>query len=272
MLLARSGARALVELTSHSCSPSPAASTSRLANAHARCFTTFPAWLAPTSPPRDDLIRSRLVRLVDPETGSLSSRPQRPRDILASINRTQYWLVQVTKVGAEQDEQEGGQRGRSSEAINIDELPIVKLVSKKEAYDKQRAQKRAKASSDADGAAGGTALGASSAPKEVQLTWSSTPHDISHKLSSMVEKHLQRRGPGAKCTVVISSKKGKGRDGGANATQKAEIIKSVEDIVCAEESWSEISHARRRKDVEWQRNGSAALIHFEVVKGRPPPR
>lgn len=162
--------------------------------------------------------------------------------------------------------------GGNAEAQEL-ELPIVKLVSKKEAYDKQRAAKRAKAEggSDASGSAGSSsASAASSAPKEVQLTWSSTPHDISHKLGSIVEKHLQRKGPGAKCTVIISSKKGKGKDGGADASQKAEIIARVEDIICGDDKWSETSHARRRKDVEWQRNGSAALLQFEVVKGKRP--
>jgi translation initiation factor IF-3 len=202
-------------------------------------------------PIRDHAIRARLVRLVDPDTGSLHEQPQSPASILRSIDPTRYWLQQVS-------------------AGDDETLPICRLVDKKAEFDKEKARRAEKKLAAAGGAAGDaapTAKGAG-AIKELVLTWSATPHDVQHRLQQ-ARQHLHRKGIGARVDVKIISKTGKGVRGGSTAASRAELLAHIAAFLC-DEPPSETLHVRRKGEVEMLRNESQATVSFETAKGRGP--
>lgn len=243
---------------------------------------------------RDERIRAPRVRLVDPQTNELMAGALDTRQLLSSIDRKRFSLVQVSagsrasRTTADDGMQEGqegaqtndatsnGNDGQGRDGANLDDLPIVKLVDKKEEYDRQRTAKKQKQQG------GGAGKSEASLHKEVLLTWSSTMHDVRHKLHT-VRNNLLKRGPGATCTVVISTKKGKG--GGVDSSEKAALLAEVEKFLC---DWSDVEvsaagdgemgadatstpanrhfYARRRGEVEWQSGGRVAMLKVEVVR------
>ena len=118
----------------------------------------------------DDEIPFRIVRLADPESGSL--RPLAPlRTILDSIDRTTHHIELVADAPD----------------------PVVKIVDTKQAREKFReAKKRAQAAARAQ------------VRKEIQLTWGVAAGDLAHKL----EKARQELAGGKKVDVIFASKKG----------------------------------------------------------------
>jgi hypothetical protein len=258
---------------------------------------------------RDELIQARFVRVIDPETGSISPNAQRTERLLQQIDRTRYWLVQVKSSKYDTDYKENGSSkaegnvqggaGPSSSAsgggdsksgknrppprkekrseiqrreeienkLPLEDLAIVKLIDKKEAYNKQKALKLEKKQNSSSVSSG-------SASKQVEMSWSSTSNDVQHKLKVLLT-HLQKKGPGAKAMVLIKAKKGKGRDGGMNEGEKKELLTKIEDYLCKweEELDSEGTaiakppfHARRVGEVEWKGGQSQATVRFEVFK------
>lgn len=112
----------------------------------------------------------KLVRLADPESGSL--RPLAPlRTILNSIDQKTH---HVELVADKPD-------------------PVVKIINTKEARDKYReAKKRAQAAARAQ------------VRKEIQVTWGAAAGDMAHKL----EKVRQALSGGRKVDLIFASKKG----------------------------------------------------------------
>ena len=201
--------------------------------------------------------RSSHVRLVDPKSGSLAG-PFRTLDILARLDRTRYRLQQV--VAAQKD---AGPTDPDAPLSEQNQYPICKLIDKKEEFDKQRALKKAKAASAESVAA--SAIG--SVSKEVQLTWSVSPNDLSHKLSK-ARKELVR---GARINVVVTTKAGgkkyiKGFIPEEDE-RRLQLLRNIESYLCLDEQTQE-PVGKRLKDVEWQRGGSAAVVSFELIRAR----
>ncbi|PWN36709.1 uncharacterized protein FA14DRAFT_159113 [Meira miltonrushii] len=198
---------------------------------------------------RDENIKARRVRLVDPQTNELMPGPFNTAELLRSIDRTRYTLQQVApgksvnstqKPPIAKKEEEPSTRStrdwrsrgkpsisqeddasftepepvkeEQSPITTLDDLPIVKLVDKKAEYDKKRLAKKQKQGSDVgeESTSGGTAVkSATTLHKNIVLSWQSTTHDIQHKLLP-IRANMIKRGTGASCTITIASKKGKG--------------------------------------------------------------
>ncbi|KAK4056905.1 hypothetical protein OIO90_002155 [Microbotryomycetes sp. JL221] len=128
---------------------------------------------------KDEQIPFKQITLVNPETSQLMP-PASLRTILNQLDRTRFSILLVDK---------------------SHEPPICKILDKKQQYEKQKAKDKAKKE-----AAQSTGSGASSSatPKEIQLTWSTTAHDLSHKLN----KAKDMLAKGSKVLVVIKSRKG----------------------------------------------------------------
>jgi hypothetical protein len=249
---------------------------------------------------RDEAIEARYVRIVDAETGSLSPQVERVQTLLRKMDRTRYWLVQVKggKLDQEAKEEVASSQASSSKTpwqqprldekrkaerhremleseMPLEDLAIVKLIDKKAAYNKLKEKKMEKKQT---GQKIGNVSG-SSARKEVDLTWNATEHDVEHKLKTLLT-HFRKKGPGAKGTVDIKAKPGRGAGGGVSAEHKNEMIRKMEEILCSWENGSSdeeeqpsaelACHARRQGDVEWRAGGTHATIRIEVVKGRKP--
>lgn len=118
----------------------------------------------------DDDIPFRVVRLADPESGSL--HPLAPlRTLLNSIDRKTHHIELVADTPD----------------------PVVKIVDTKQAREKYReAKKRAQAAARAQ------------VRKEIQLTWGVAAGDLAHKL----EKARQELVGGKKVDLIFASKKG----------------------------------------------------------------
>lgn len=146
---------------------------------------------------KDEEIPHRTVVLVDP-TSNVLQQPKLLNDILASLDRTKFSLLLVDP--------------------NHDP-PICKLLDKKAEYAKAQAKKAAK--KDAPSLAPGTPVKAKAGPpREVQVTWGVTEHDLGHKLA----KAKQFLDKGSRVTVVIAVKKGSEAIG---AQAKSKVIDHV---------------------------------------------
>ncbi|CAO1629649.1 unnamed protein product [Sympodiomycopsis kandeliae] len=162
------------------------------------------------SNPRNDEIRSPLVRLVNIETGRLEPEPVSPQSILSKIDRRRYNLSQVTS-----EEELYKNRIRDPNFT-----PIVKLIDKQVETDKRK-QKKAEAKKPSEIYKG--------APFEVQLTWQTTQHDLGHKFKQ-AKKFLNKKGPGAKVKVSIVTKSGKKWTSG-DQSEKDAFVQQVENCV-----------------------------------------
>ncbi|KAF9582381.1 hypothetical protein BGW38_000279 [Lunasporangiospora selenospora] len=119
-------------------------------------------------PRRDEEIDSQWIRLITPDG---NQGEKRLSWALKSFDRTQYFLVEVSP---------------------HPKLPICKLVSKKELYEKNKSSKMAKKANE-------------TVTKELQLNWGTDPHDLRHKLSKF-KGFLEK---GYRIDVQINGKKGK---------------------------------------------------------------
>lgn len=120
---------------------------------------------------RDENIPHDIVTPVDPKTNALM-QPILLRNLLASIDRSAYFYEMVSEVPT----------------------PLVKLVSKKHAFDRIKEQKRQARDRNAK----------RPDVKEVQISWSVEPGDIAHKLGK-AKKELEK---GNMVNLVIAKKKG----------------------------------------------------------------
>lgn len=151
-----------------------------------------------------------MVRQVDSETGRLQQEPRRVRDILASLDRSAYFLEQVTPAFADKD----GSNER---------LAVCKVVSKTESYRAYKARKSAASS---------TKAASSNAKSVVQLTWLTTDNDLGHKVGRS-RKSLFRHGKGAQVEWDIVTKKAKGAASGSKG-DKARVLERLEELMVAE--------------------------------------
>ncbi|CAO1616184.1 unnamed protein product [Jaminaea pallidilutea] len=167
--------------------------------------------IVPDGKPTDERIgMNAMVRQVDSETGRLQQEPRRVRDILASLDRSAYFLEQVTPAFADKD----GSNER---------LAVCKVVSKRESY---RAYKARKSAASATKSAG------SNAQSTVQLTWLTTDNDLRHKVGRS-RKSLFKNGRGAQVEWDIVTKKAKGAASGSKS-DKEKVLERLEELMVAE--------------------------------------
>ncbi|KAL1926052.1 hypothetical protein VTP01DRAFT_7145 [Rhizomucor pusillus] len=143
-----------------------------------KCFGTRPALYAAAQsskrtvdrPPRDEEITAKFIKLID-EKGELVHEKARTEDVLRTIDRNQFFLVQVDPRSA---------------------IPTCRLFDKKQLFEKQKAAKKNKNANPAK------------VTKEIMFGWNVSPHDMEHKLAKAKE-FLEK---GNKVMVEIVHKKG----------------------------------------------------------------
>ncbi|SPO29380.1 uncharacterized protein UTRI_04891_B [Ustilago trichophora] len=236
-------------------------------------------------PIRDESIleKSTHVRLVDPKSGALAG-PFHTKTILTKLDRSKFFLQQVAPP---QPSRATVSYDPDFPPSNVDvsalvQFPICKLIDKKEEFDKARNAKR-KSSSESSTTASAPSGAAGS--KEVQLTWSVSPNDLSHKLSKARKEMIK----GARINVIVTTKSG-GRKyiKGFNAKEDArreELLVEIERFLCSAGDTATTAQetregeaekeaavkeaapiARRLQEVDWQRGGSAAVMSFECFR------
>ncbi|KAG6890756.1 hypothetical protein C0992_012728 [Termitomyces sp. T32_za158] len=144
-------------------------------------------------PLRDFAIPHRFVRLVDPETGRLHD-PQPLKSILSTIDSRSHYLELVTDIPE----------------------PIVKIFNRY--VEKTRA---------AEAAYKAREVVRQNVHKEVQLSWSSAPADLAHKINKVREDLLR----GARVDLVFARKSKQHRLEPAVMHERAsEAIASLQDV------------------------------------------
>ncbi|KAG2130992.1 uncharacterized protein EDB93DRAFT_947067 [Suillus bovinus] len=118
----------------------------------------------------DDKIPFRVVRLVDPETGKLEP-PTRLSDVLKSVD------LKIFRV----------------ELVTEEPEPIVKIVDRRDSYQKWKEQKKAFRKSMKAGE-----------QKEIQITWGVDDGDLKHKITK-ARAELEK---GYRVDIVITPRKG----------------------------------------------------------------
>jgi translation initiation factor IF-3 len=143
--------------------------------------------------PKDEKIKHNIVQLVDPETGRLTP-PTTMEEILASIDRKRQFV----------------------ELVSVDHGAVVKIINKKEAFEKRKQQKvRAKENAKKN------------TQKEVQLTWGVAAGDLTHKLNK-VRQALEK---GSKVDLVFAPKKGQPLPTPTEMRKRAqETVDSLADV------------------------------------------
>ncbi|GAC99746.1 hypothetical protein PHSY_007349 [Pseudozyma hubeiensis SY62] len=205
-----------------------------------------------------------------------------PGRILSKLDRTKFFLQQVAP--AQPSRTTVPYDPSSPPAHPVDpsllvQYAICKLIDKKEEFDRLRNLKR-KSQETSSSTSSATSSSGGSSSKEVQLTWSVSPNDLSHKLGKAKKELLK----GARINVVISTKPG-GRKyiKGLNLEvdeKRQRLLDDVEVFLCTEkeekrqevaveteaETAAEVRIARRLGEVDWQRGGSAAVMSFECFR------
>lgn len=118
----------------------------------------------------DDKIPYRIVRVVNPDTGKLDP-PTRLTDVLASVD-SKTWRVEL---------------------VTEDPEPIVRVVDRRESYEKWKEQKKAFRK--------GVKAGEQ---KEIQITWGVDAGDLKHKIMK-ARAELEK---GCRVDIVIAPKRG----------------------------------------------------------------
>jgi len=271
-------------------------------------------------PIRDTDIRSSWIYLVDftGAAGGGLTGPHRKNDILAKIDRKRFWLQQVASgpgMSKSRKPQEG--EGESVDVAaeepsqNLPQHPVCKLVAKKDEFDQQRAASRRKAEARSGGGSSSSAgaadseestglsdsaarpvsrpVGSAPSAKDLQLTWSSTVHDISHKLAK-AKRDLIARAPSSRLTIRITTKRGSGRHVGTPGTKhyideqarKKEFLDSLHAAMCCRpEDEGKLESADidfpggsiagggvaklSSEGVQWRTQGAMALLVYEPV-------
>ncbi|KAL2006002.1 hypothetical protein VTN00DRAFT_9656 [Thermoascus crustaceus] len=126
---------------------------------------------AKPGPVRDEDIRAQFVQIVN-ENGGLDP-PARKIDVLRSIQRPEYSLVQVSP-GTD------------------DRPPVCKILSRQFLKEQERAKAKA-------------AHATKIATKQIELNWAIDNHDLSHRLKQLVS-FLDK---GRKVEIILTRKKGK---------------------------------------------------------------
>jgi len=151
--------------------------------------------LPDTRKPTNEKIPYRLVRVVDPDTDKLSPNKELLHNLLASLD-LKKWIVELVSDSPE---------------------PIVRVLDRKESFQKQKEQRRALRKG----------LKSGEAPKEIQLTWGTASGDIVHKLAK-VRSHLEK---GYKADVVFAPKKRQGLPTRKEMQARVqEVVLALEDV------------------------------------------
>jgi translation initiation factor IF-3 len=116
-------------------------------------------------------IRADTIQLVN-ENGSLDP-PERTADVLRSLQRNEYALVQVSPGG-------------------VNQPPVCKILSKRMMREQEKAKAKATHSSKMT-------------TKQIELNWAIDPHDLSHRLKQL----LSFLDKGRKVEITLTRKKGK---------------------------------------------------------------
>ncbi len=194
--------------------------------------------------------------------------PEDPAAILARMDRSQYWLLQVAPRGP-------GDNGQA--------WPIVRLVDKKQSFDKAKAKSSPSSSSSsastpsassADGgeaSSGSTNAAVGSAPsfklKELLLSWSTSIHDLSHKVGRLADDaHLK----GSRVRVTVVVRKGQGRAFRAKdaAAKRAELLETI-DRMMTERNESETGfEVQMEGDPKWKSDSIVTITYAPVGKLR----
>lgn len=153
----------------------------------------------------DEKISAPLVRLVDPQSGELQG-PFRPADILGKIDRKEFLLLQVAE----------GALQRGSKEWALKDLPVCRLVSKREAYQREREKKKSAAPTSTKG---------------LQLSWNVSANDLAHKVER-ARRDLER---GHRVNVNVVARKGTPRvlPGSEAADQRLQLIEQLQHDLCA---------------------------------------
>ncbi|WFD31796.1 hypothetical protein MSPP1_002835 [Malassezia sp. CBS 17886] len=190
---------------------------------------------------RDEAITAPLIRLVDPDSGKLAG-PYDPRDIVQKIDRSAYALVQVAT----------GAVDSARASWKLDDLPVCRLLSRREEYQKQRDAKKRRAQPQ-------------NAPlKIIRMSWHVSGHDRLHKVGK-VRQELEH---GSRVRVEIKTKSGRpkvpyGRDEYARRTELVEIVESE---VCASPDGTDAALARLARPPEWRFSKKFVDLYFDPVK------
>ena len=118
---------------------------------------------------RDEEIQPDTIRVVSDESGI--SAPQSLRRFLASMDRTQYFLVQVSPEGSE-------------------EMPVCRMMKREAVFKRER--EKAKPAKTAE-----------QQTKEIELGWKMADGDLNHKMTKL-EEFLQK---GKKVEITIAPKR-----------------------------------------------------------------
>ena len=175
----------------------------------------------------DDEITARIFYLVDPQNGEITDEPRTRYDVIRQVDRTTHRLVQIP--GAER---EG--------------LPVCKIVSKKEEYEREKRLKQ-----DAKGKK--KAEAASKSTKTLELNWAVDQNDLRHRLDKMSEFLIE----GRKVEIVLASKK-KGRK--ATAPECQDVLKRIRETVDG------VPGAKETKSMEGKLGGFATLFFHGIAQ------
>ncbi|TFK43088.1 hypothetical protein BDQ12DRAFT_642483 [Crucibulum laeve] len=169
---------------------------------------------------KNEKIKYPVVKLVDPETGRLTE-PRRLVDIIASIDKSTHFV----------------------ELVTVDNGPIVKIVSKKEAFLKRHVAKvQAKLVTQRN------------VQKEMQITWGTEPGDLAHKLAK-VRQELEK---GHRVDLAFAPKKKR------KLPTPEEMKERLEEIV---ESFADVSKEWKEREF---RNNVAAIFLQSTMPVQPP--
>ncbi|KAE8212323.1 hypothetical protein CF327_g4029 [Tilletia walkeri] len=266
----------------------------------------------PSGPTRDTDIRSRFIYLVD-YTGAAGgglTGPHRTDDILSRLDRKNFWLQQVSAAPGssnrsrskpQHDQQEEEEVAEKKKKDDLAKYPICKIVAKKEEFDQARAAAKRKAeakssteksdSSPTTTTSGGGSSTTASSHKDLSISWSSTPHDISYKLAK-AKKDLIARAPNSRLTLRIVTKRGSGRNVGTPGTpqydaelaRKKEFLDRIHWALCSLSNEGDAGMVEgadvnavggsipgggvaklSSEGVQWQGQGSVAVLVYEPV-------
>lgn len=142
-------------------------------NSCPRPFAHSRALFAETKPKalQDEDIRSEIVQIAA-DDGKLGA-PQRLKDVLGSIDRSQYFVLQVSPGASRQP-------------------PVCKIFSKRAVREYIRSKEKA-------------AHATKTAAKQIELNWAIDSHDLAHRLKQLSD-FLEK---GRKVEIILTRKKGK---------------------------------------------------------------
>lgn len=170
-------------------------------------------------------IKSKIVYLIDAETNNLLPETYTRFDLLNKLNRDTHRLVQFS------EERHG--------------LPVCKIVSKKEEYERGRQRKQQAKERKKQGMT-------AKSLKTLELNWAMDQHDLAHRLNKMTEFLSE----GRKVEIILASKK-KGRK--ASPEECEDVLYKIRQTADA------VNGAKEEMQMEGKLGGFATL----AFSGRP---